>query len=36
MGSWGGEAEEGVIALPVPRLAARYDPLPPPTRVPLP
>jgi hypothetical protein len=34
-GSWIGDAREGVIVLPVRELAARYDPLPPPTRLPL-
>ncbi len=34
-GSWVGDPEEGVIVLPVPELLDRYDPLPPPTRVPL-
>ena len=31
-GSWVGDAEEGVIVLPVPALADRYTPLPPPRR----
>ena len=34
-GSWVGEPEEGVIVLPVAKLADRYDPLPPPVRIPL-
>ncbi len=34
-GSWVGDAQEGVIVLPVEELLARYDPLPPPMRVPL-
>ncbi len=34
-GSWIGDAREGVIVLPVRELATRYDPLPPPTRLPL-
>jgi hypothetical protein len=34
-GSWVGDPREGVIVLPVDELLARYDPLPPPTRVPL-
>jgi hypothetical protein len=32
-GSWVGDPREGVIVLPVPRLADRYDRLPPPRRV---
>ena len=31
-GSWVGDPREGVIVLPVPQLADRYDKLPPPTR----
>jgi Protein of unknown function (DUF429) len=31
-GSWIGDPREGVIVLPVPELADRYDPLPPPGR----
>jgi hypothetical protein len=31
-GSWVGDPREGVIVLPVPALAARYDKLPPPAR----
>jgi len=34
-GCWVGDPEEGVIVLPVPALADRYDPLPPPARLPL-
>jgi hypothetical protein len=34
-GSWVGDPREGVIVLPVDELLARYDPLPPPMRVPL-
>lgn len=34
-GSWVGDPREGVILLPVPELADRYDPLPPPARAPL-
>jgi hypothetical protein len=34
-GSWVGDPREGVIVLPVDELLARYDPLPPPARVPL-
>lgn len=34
-GCWVGDPAEGVIVLPVPELAARYDPLPAPTRHPL-
>jgi predicted nuclease with RNAse H fold len=34
-GSWVGDAREGVIVLPVPELATRYDKLPPPARAPL-
>ena len=34
-GSWVGDPLEGVIVLPVDELLARYDPLPPPARVPL-
>jgi predicted nuclease with RNAse H fold len=34
-GCWVGDPREGVIVLPVPRLADRYDPLPPPRREPL-
>lgn len=32
-GSWVGDPREGVIVLPVDELLARYDPLPPPSRV---
>ena len=35
LGSWVGHPREGVIVLPVARLLDRYDPLPPPVRVPL-
>jgi len=35
LGSWAGDRREGVIVLPVRRLAPRYDPLPPPGRLPL-
>jgi hypothetical protein len=35
IGSWIGEPAEGVVVLPVERLADRYDPLPPPARQPL-
>jgi predicted nuclease with RNAse H fold len=31
-GSWVGDPREGVVVLPVPALADRYDPLPPPAR----
>jgi hypothetical protein len=31
-GSWVGDPREGVVVLPVPELADRYDPLPPPAR----
>jgi predicted nuclease with RNAse H fold len=31
-GSWVGDPREGVVVLPVPALAGRYDPLPPPAR----
>ena len=31
-GSWVGDPREGVIVLPVPELADRYDKLPPPAR----
>jgi predicted nuclease with RNAse H fold len=31
-GSWVGDAREGVVVLPVPALADRYEPLPPPAR----
>lgn len=31
-GSWVGDPAEGVVVLPVPALADRYDPLPPPAR----
>ena len=34
-GSWVGDPREGVIVLPVGELLPRYDPLPPPARVPL-
>src|SRR3954449_9138855 len=34
-GSWVGDPREGVIVLPVPELAARYEKLPPPARAPL-
>ena len=34
-GSWVGDPREGVIVLPVDELLPRYDPLPPPARVPL-
>lgn len=34
-GSWVGEPREGVVVLPVRELLSRYDPLPPPARVPL-
>jgi hypothetical protein len=34
-GSWVGDPREGVIVLPVEELLPRYDPLPPPARVPL-
>lgn len=34
-GSWVGDPREGVVLLPVERLADRYDPLPPPARAPL-
>jgi hypothetical protein len=34
-GSWVGDPREGVIVLPVDELLPRYDPLPPPLRVPL-
>jgi hypothetical protein len=34
-GCWVGDPREGVIVLPVTELLARYDPLPPPLRVPL-
>jgi hypothetical protein len=34
-GCWVGDPREGVIVLPVDELLARYDPLPPPLRVPL-
>jgi len=35
LGSWVGDRREGVIVLPVRELADRYDPLPPPGRLPL-
>ncbi|WP_205698227.1 DUF429 domain-containing protein [Conexibacter sp. SYSU D00693] len=34
-GSWVGDPREGVLLLPVPELAERYEPLPPPARLPL-
>jgi hypothetical protein len=34
-GSWVGDAEEGVIVLPVEQLEPTYAPLPPPRRAPL-
>jgi predicted nuclease with RNAse H fold len=34
-GSWVGDPREGVIVLPVPELAERYEKLPPPARAPL-
>jgi hypothetical protein len=35
LGSWVGDRREGVIVLPVRELADRYEPLPPPGRLPL-
>jgi hypothetical protein len=35
LGSWAGDRREGVIVLPVREPAGRYDPLPPPGRLPL-
>ena len=35
LGSWVGDRREGVIVMPVPELAERYEPLPPPGRLPL-
>jgi hypothetical protein len=35
LGSWAGDRREGVIVMPVPELAASYEPLPPPGRLPL-
>ena len=32
VGSWVGDSREGVIVLPVPALADRYEKLPPPAR----